>query len=72
MMFALVLLALDHMQKRYEKARPLFERSLSIWEEALGPNHADVAASLNNLAALWEAQVGDRNGACGSVFGCQG
>lgn len=60
-----MLLALDYMQERYGKAPPLFERSLSIREEALGSDHADVAASLNNLAALWEAQVGDRNSTCG-------
>ena len=31
-------------------------RSLAISEKALGPAHPDVAASLNNLAALYDAQ----------------
>ena len=33
-------------------ARPLFERALAIHEKALGPEHPDTAASLNNLAVL--------------------
>ncbi len=32
------------------------ERALAIWEKALGPDHPDVAASLNNLASLYHAQ----------------
>jgi tetratricopeptide (TPR) repeat protein len=39
-------------QGRYEEAEPLHERSLAIWEEALGSDHPDVAISLNNLALL--------------------
>jgi tetratricopeptide (TPR) repeat protein len=34
----------------------LYEQSLAIAEKALGPEHPDVAASLNNLAALLRAQ----------------
>jgi tetratricopeptide (TPR) repeat protein len=34
----------------------LLKRSLAILEKALGPDHPDVAMSLNNLAALHEAQ----------------
>ncbi|MCH7540299.1 MAG: tetratricopeptide repeat protein, partial [Proteobacteria bacterium] len=31
---------------------PLYKRSLAIWEKALGPDHPDVATSLENYAAL--------------------
>ena len=35
---------------QYAKAEPLYQRSLKIRESQLGPDHPDVAASLNNLA----------------------
>ena len=38
------------------KAEPLYERALALREKALGPEHPDVATSLNNLAELYEAQ----------------
>jgi tetratricopeptide (TPR) repeat protein len=34
----------------------LYKRSLAIEEKALGPDHPDLAASLNNLAALYKDQ----------------
>jgi hypothetical protein len=34
------------------KAEPLYQRALAIWEKALGPEHPDVATSLENYAAL--------------------
>ena len=37
-------------QGRYAEAEPLYKRSLAIREKALGPDHPDVAQSLNNLA----------------------
>jgi tetratricopeptide (TPR) repeat protein len=37
-------------------AEPLNKRSLAIREKALGPDHPDVAISLNNLAALYFKQ----------------
>jgi tetratricopeptide (TPR) repeat protein len=40
----------------YAAARPLFERALAIYEQALGPAHPATAASLNNLAELFRAQ----------------
>ena len=40
----------------YDKAKPLFERALAIHEKVHGPNHPDVATSLNNLAMLYEAK----------------
>jgi tetratricopeptide (TPR) repeat protein len=42
--------------RAHERAKPLLERALDIWEKALGPNHPDVAAALNNLAGLYRAQ----------------
>ena len=46
----------------YAVARPLYERALAIREKVLGPEHPDIAASLNNLASLLGAQ-GDLAGA---------
>ena len=40
-------------QRRYADAEPLFIRAISINETALGPDHPDVAGSLNNLAGLY-------------------
>ncbi len=39
-------------QGHYAKAEPLYQRSLAIWEKAVGPEHPHVAASLENCAAL--------------------
>lgn len=44
-------------QEEYGEALQLYERSLSIREKVLGPNHPDVANSLNNLADLLRKQV---------------
>ncbi len=41
---------------KYAEAEPLYRRSLEIKEKVLGPDHPDVAISLNNLAALYEKQ----------------
>ena len=43
-------------QGRYAEAEPLYKRSLAIREKTLGPDHPDVAQSLNNLALLYQAQ----------------
>ena len=43
-------------QGNYAEAAPLLQRSLAIREKALGPEHPDVATSLNNLAGLYQAQ----------------
>jgi tetratricopeptide (TPR) repeat protein len=40
----------------YAQAAPHYERALRIREQALGPDHPDVATSLNNLALLYRAQ----------------
>ena len=42
----------------YEKALPLYQRALEIREKVLGPQHPDVATTLNNLAVLYR-QMGD-------------
>ena len=42
-------------QGRYADAEPLYKRSLAIREKALGPDHPDVATSLNNLAELYRS-----------------
>lgn len=40
---------------RYTEAEPLHERALAIGERAVGPDHPDVAMSLNNLAVVrWQ------------------
>ena len=39
-------------QGRYGEAEPLYKRSLAIREKALGPEHPDVATSLDSLAVL--------------------
>jgi TPR repeat protein/Leucine-rich repeat (LRR) protein len=41
---------------KYDEALPLYENALRIREKALGPEHPDVAGSLNNLAVLLESQ----------------
>jgi tetratricopeptide (TPR) repeat protein len=41
---------------RYQEAEPLLQRALAIREQALGPQHPDVAHSLNDLAELYRAQ----------------
>ncbi len=43
---------LYRLQGRYAKAEPLYKRSLAILEKALGAEHPNVAASLENYAAL--------------------
>jgi tetratricopeptide (TPR) repeat protein len=41
---------------RYAEAEPLCKQALGIWEKTLGPDHPEVAASVNNLAALYHNQ----------------
>jgi tetratricopeptide (TPR) repeat protein len=47
-------------QGQYAQAEPLFERALTINEKALGPDHPDVATSLENLAALYRVTKRDK------------
>jgi tetratricopeptide (TPR) repeat protein len=41
---------------KFSEAMPLAQRALAIWEKALGPDHPDVATSLNNLAKIYRRQ----------------
>lgn len=41
---------------RYAEALPLYERRLSVFEKALGPDHPNVAATLNGMAGLLRSQ----------------
>src|SRR2546428_5266359 len=41
---------------RYNEAMPLADHTLRIREKTLGPDHPDVAASLNNLALLYRTK----------------
>jgi hypothetical protein len=47
-------------ERQYVQAEPLYKRSLAIKEKALGPDHPDVATSLENLANLYRATERDR------------
>ncbi len=42
----------DHLDRIYEKARPLYERALAACEELLGSENPQTAACLLNLASL--------------------
>ena len=50
------LATLYYNQGDYSQAEPSFKRSLAIRKKALGPDHPDVAASLNKLAELYSTQ----------------
>ena len=39
-------------QGHYDAAGPVYRRSLAIYEKALGPEHPELATSLENYAAL--------------------
>ena len=41
----------------FSEALPLAQRALTIQERALGPDHPDVALSLNNLARLYKPKA---------------
>ena len=43
-------------QGRYDRALVVAKKRLQVAEQALGPDHPDVAASLNNLAELYDSQ----------------
>jgi tetratricopeptide (TPR) repeat protein len=43
-------------QGEYDEARRLFERVLAIREDVLGPNHLEVAVSVDDLARLYREQ----------------
>ena len=41
---------------QYEEAKPLYQRTIAIDEETLGPEHPGLATDLNNLALLYQDQ----------------
>lgn len=43
-------------QDKLAEAEPLLQRSLAIWQKVFGPEHPNVAQSLNLLAVLYNAQ----------------
>lgn len=45
-----------NMRARYEIAKPLFQRALSVREQALGEQHPDTAQTLSDLAYLYHHQ----------------
>ena len=49
-------LALSPIRDTLPEAEPLYKRALAIMEKALGPEHPDVGAALNNLAELYRNQ----------------
>ena len=50
-------LAIEYLgQGRYDESELLHKRALAIWEQTYGPEHVLVAATLNNLAALYSVQ----------------
>ena len=50
------LAAVYYKQKDYDRAEPLMRRSLSVLEDLLGPDNADVAQTMKNLAAIYYLQ----------------
>jgi flagellin-specific chaperone FliS len=44
-------------QGQYAEAVPSAQKALNIREKALGPDHPDVAQSLNNLEALYKVTM---------------
>ena len=53
------LAALYYTQGKYVQAEPLYQRSLAILQKALGPEHPNLASSLENYARLLRKM--DRN-----------
>ena len=45
-----------HARGRYAEAEALYKRALAIEEKAVGPNHPNVATTVNNLARLYRSQ----------------
>jgi tetratricopeptide (TPR) repeat protein len=52
--FNLATLYLD--QDRFDQAEPLYKRALTLRQQALGPDHVEVAASLDGLGWLYVSQ----------------
>ena len=41
---------------KYDRAVVVAKKALEVAEKTVGPNHTDVANSLNNLASLYDTQ----------------
>ena len=57
---SLLLIETGHYLKaraRFHEAEALYQRALAFLESAVGPEHLDVATSLNNLAVLYREQA---------------
>ena len=50
----LIILSQEYQKEEYSKALSLYQRALAIRQQALFPNHPNVATSLTNLAKLYE------------------
>src|SRR5579863_7225205 len=46
-------------QGNYGQALTLYKRALAVQEKSLGPAHPDVAATLNNLAVIYQDEYLD-------------
>lgn len=46
------------LQGKHSEAEKLYERGQAILEKVLGPEHPDLATTLNNRAQLFKTQVG--------------
>jgi tetratricopeptide (TPR) repeat protein len=42
-----------HHRAAYDLAEPLYQRTLSIFEKALGPDHPNTGITIANIANLW-------------------
>jgi tetratricopeptide (TPR) repeat protein len=42
--------------ERFDESEPIYRRALAVFEQAYGPEHYEVAATLHNLAAVLTAQ----------------
>jgi len=49
-------------QGKFEEAVEVFERSIKIFQKALGPTHVDLATSLSNLGCVLIDFVRQREG----------
>ena len=52
-----MLACLCALQGKYAEAEPLYKRSQALLEKTLGPEHLDVAESLNRKARVLEMQA---------------
>lgn len=49
--------SLTRAQGQYDLAKPLYERSIQVRENALGADHPGIASSLNDLGESMRVQV---------------